>query len=234
MVNPSSRRRTSERGAAVFIVVMVITLLTAVGLFAARAASVVDLAVGYDRQAVQTQFLSEYAGRVGALEIADSTKATAYNRLLQEAAGGGEKCPSNADVPSTLPTPPCLKLETSELDGFVKANFSHDLLELQDDDVAGSLGPPLKSSTNAMEGALMVEVIDSFQTLESPPGMDKGNTVRAPISIQLTLTSWAQVRSVPVGQLALGNPWCAASTQSAGSASVQRVRAYVTAPAVFR
>jgi hypothetical protein len=230
----SARCRSSERGAAVFIVVMVITLLTAVGLFAARAASLVDLAVGYDRQAVQTQYLSEYAGRLAALEFADPVKATLYNQRLQQAFDGAEKCPSNALVPNTLPSPPCLKLGTAEMDRLVRSGPSGTLLEQQDVAAEGSLGPPLGAGTTSMEGSLMVEVVDSYQTLEAPPGMDKGNTSRSPMAIQFTMTAWAQVRSIAKGDQDLENPWCADNDQSSASASVQRVRAYVTAPAVFR
>src|SRR5688572_24601151 len=60
------RRRASrrgERGAAVFIVVMAVVLLTGIGVFAVRTASMVDVAAGYDRQMTQTHHLSELAGR---------------------------------------------------------------------------------------------------------------------------------------------------------------------------
>ena len=61
--------RQNQRGAAVFIVVMVITLLTAVGMFAARSASLVDVASGYGRNAMQTQYVSEYGAILTSHEL---------------------------------------------------------------------------------------------------------------------------------------------------------------------
>ena len=51
--------RKSQRGTTVLVVVMVTTLITAIGVFAVRNASQIDQAVGYSRQATQTVALSE-------------------------------------------------------------------------------------------------------------------------------------------------------------------------------
>lgn len=62
MVKPTRsrrRRRTGERGAAVFIVVLVISMLTAIGVFAASSATLSTTSSGYARQATQTQHLTE-------------------------------------------------------------------------------------------------------------------------------------------------------------------------------
>lgn len=61
-----ARRRRQERGAAVFMVVMVLTLVSAIGVFSMRSASLVDLASGYNRQNVQAAFVAEYAARAAA------------------------------------------------------------------------------------------------------------------------------------------------------------------------
>ena len=53
-------RRTSERGAAVFVVVMVLSMLTAIGVFAIRAAAMANASSGYDRQNTQNHYVSEY------------------------------------------------------------------------------------------------------------------------------------------------------------------------------
>ncbi len=71
MVTAARRSRRSERGASVFIVLLVITLLTAIGIFSARSASLVDQAAGYDRQLVQTQYVPELAGRAVGAELGD-------------------------------------------------------------------------------------------------------------------------------------------------------------------
>ncbi|XXT22519.1 hypothetical protein WME94_13270 [Sorangium sp. So ce429] len=64
-----SRRRSRERGAAVFIVVLVITMLTAIGLFAAHAATLSTIASGHQRRMTQTHYLAEYAMQLALAEI---------------------------------------------------------------------------------------------------------------------------------------------------------------------
>jgi hypothetical protein len=54
-------RHARERGAAVFIVVLVIVMLTAIGMFAANSATVSTTASGHTRQMTQTRYLTEYA-----------------------------------------------------------------------------------------------------------------------------------------------------------------------------
>ncbi|WP_437969921.1 hypothetical protein WMF04_11745 [Sorangium sp. So ce260] len=64
-----SRRRSRERGAAVFIVVLVITMLTAIGLFAAHAATLSTIASGHERRMTQTHYLAEYAMQLAIADI---------------------------------------------------------------------------------------------------------------------------------------------------------------------
>jgi hypothetical protein len=65
-------RRRGQRGAAVFMVVMVLTLVTAIGVFSMRSASLVDLASGYNRQNVQAAFIAEYAARAAATYLQEN------------------------------------------------------------------------------------------------------------------------------------------------------------------
>lgn len=236
------RSRKNQRGAAVFIVVMVVTLLTAIGVFAARSSSLVDVAVGYDRQAVQAQLLSDYGGRLAVAELTDPAKASTYNRALQEQRDSPDKepCPSNAAVDRNAlnMAPACYKFSGLYLNQLVQQqNSAISLLETQGTDTPGSLGPPLgldaqDRSVNTSAGSLLVEVLESYQTLEPPPGVDVGNTSRSPRAVQFTLTSWAQVRNIAASAQGANQLWCASDAQSSSSASVQRVRAYVTAPLV--
>jgi hypothetical protein len=76
-------RRTGERGAAVFVVVMAITLLTAVGLFAAHSATLVDQAAGYSRVARQAQYMTEYGALLTIAELG-SGAADAYVKRIRE------------------------------------------------------------------------------------------------------------------------------------------------------
>lgn len=56
-----SRARARRRGAALFIVVLVITLLTGIGLFAARSSSLATSAAGFGRQMTQTHYVTDFA-----------------------------------------------------------------------------------------------------------------------------------------------------------------------------
>jgi len=51
---------------AVFLVVLVLTMVTAIGIFSMRSASLVDLASGFNRQNIQATLIAEYGARSAA------------------------------------------------------------------------------------------------------------------------------------------------------------------------
>jgi hypothetical protein len=219
------RRGRGERGAAVFIVVMVIALLTAIGLVAAHNASLVDTASGYDRQLLQTSYLADYAGMVGTAEFGANPQ-TYLSLMLQ----GSEQCPSNGSLtPITTGAPvPCYKLFMDELSQRIATNFSgQTLLDQQDVSTDGSLGPPLGVGTDMMNGVFMVEMIEAYDS-DPKAGSDVGGTSTAFHDVQVTMTATAQIRSMPTSS-ANGDAWCA-DTSTSTSASVQAIRAHVTLP----
>jgi hypothetical protein len=63
------RARRGQRGAAVFLVILVITLLGAMGVFASRAAGLTEAAAGYDRSGEQAEYLAQYGAMLVASEI---------------------------------------------------------------------------------------------------------------------------------------------------------------------
>ena len=104
--------RQQERGAAVFIVVMVVTLLTAVGIFAARSASLVDTASGYNRQSLQTEYVADYGVMLTASEL--STEAlSAYTSVAQQ---GTDDCIATEGINTTIVGKPfCYAFQSEEL-----------------------------------------------------------------------------------------------------------------------
>jgi hypothetical protein len=66
-------RRGRERGAAVFVVVLLITMLLGIGIFAARSASLSTATSGHERQMTQAQYLAEYGVLLSYAEL--NTKA---------------------------------------------------------------------------------------------------------------------------------------------------------------
>jgi hypothetical protein len=224
------RHRRSERGAAVFVVVMVITLLTAIGVFALRSASLVDQATGYDRQMAQTLALTEYAGRSVSAELGNG----AARNYLDKVANGKDDCFVNKNLdpnaldPSITAPLPCYKLFMSEIDQRVGANFSGaKVLVDQSATAAGSLGPQLDTTgiLTPQEGVFVVEMSDPAESVPTAGsalgGNNPANTFR---DVQLTLTAFGQVRPLDSGA---GNPWCASGSRST-AASVSSLRAHVT------
>jgi len=57
------RRRRNQRGMAVFLVVLVLTMVSAIGVFSMHSASLVDRATGFNRQNVQATAIVEFGIR---------------------------------------------------------------------------------------------------------------------------------------------------------------------------
>lgn len=57
------KARQKQRGAILFLVVMIVTLLSAVGLYAMGAASLANQAIGFNRQGMRTFYAADFASR---------------------------------------------------------------------------------------------------------------------------------------------------------------------------
>lgn len=64
------RRRRTQRGMAVFLVVLVLTMVSAIGVFSMHSASLVDRATGFNRQNVQATAIVEFGMRGAATWLA--------------------------------------------------------------------------------------------------------------------------------------------------------------------
>ena len=194
---------------------MVLTLLTAVGLFAVRSASLADVAAGYDREGAQATLIAEYAITASAAYLANdpSTVLIGYKASIDS-------------IPSALPIerarrvpcrrprrrPGCYRLELGEL----QTSFSKTSKEtvFAPPNLAGSVSTST-SSLNANEttnATFVVEVTDAAKTGVPAEGDD------AKVStILMTLTAISQVRPAAA---------CAASL-SAPAAGQQVMRAMI-------
>jgi hypothetical protein len=221
----SGRRRRRERGAAVFIVVMVISLLTAIGVFAARSASLADMATGYDRQAVQTRLASDYAGRLAVAELGTGNARTHLDRYH----AGKDLCASNlkATPLANRSTVPCTVLTTEDIKTLIaQRSPGQTVFGAQTTSTPGSLGPQLGAgnASSAMEGLMRVEIIDAFAGETAPGSPANGGFM----DVQFTLTAYAQLRNTTGS-----DAWCV-NTATASGASVQALRAHVTVPNITR
>lgn len=86
-------RRTGERGAAIFIVLMITTLLTAIGVFAVRTSSLVERAVGFARKGSQAFYVGEFG----------STQAQAEYEGLKNGQTKTDPCAALAAIRAALP-----------------------------------------------------------------------------------------------------------------------------------
>jgi hypothetical protein len=177
-------RNQSERGAAVFVVVMAITLLTAVGLFAAHSATLVDQASGYARLARQTQSVAEYGTLTAAAELSTGASGAYVEQLTKS----GDLCRANTGLSGT---PPCYKLFADQLDKRTYALTSRHLIEsTAGDGTPGSFG---KDATTV--GDFVVELTDPGPVSRAAAGTDIGGTGTSFRYLKVTATTTAQVRS---------------------------------------
>jgi hypothetical protein len=202
----SLRRRADQRGAAVFVVVMVLTMLSAIGVFAMRAASMANLASGFDRQNTQNHYVGEY-GLLAAVAELSTTRRSAY---VDKMAKGADIC-SAAKGMSTVGTAkvPCYQLFANDVAKTVASNYSgRPLFESPSGSgsslLPGSLGPV------PLDGDFVVEMTDPGPVGLPVAGTDVGGSAAKFRYMQVTLTSVGQVRPG-------GDPACTAGAVVAGN-----------------
>lgn len=203
------RRRKSERGAAIFIVVMVLTMLTAIGVFAVRASSLASAASGYDRQNTQ----NHYVGEFGVLGVVTELSGLRRNWYFDKVITSGETCKATKLVSSATTVVPCFPVQAGDVGKAVLGNFSgRPLFEPAVAGVPGSLGPA------SLDGDFIVELTDPGPVGQPVAGTDVGGTATFHY-YQMTLTSVGEVRPAGLSTTCV--------TTSAGIAGNETGRAYV-------
>jgi len=240
MVSSSSRQSTvarprlqSQRGAAVFIVVMVLTLLTAVGIFAVRSASMADVAAGFDREGAQASLIAEYGVTASAAYLGTGLASTIVTTMASSPPGYNPPfCESNGVASPTAPAPsplpprwpaPCFKIDDQvELAPSFLAASNETLFAPSNNPTTTYPNYPTSTSSlnvnEATDARFVVEMTGGIPT-GIPPVGGAGPTYL------VTLTAVAQVR--PVAACAPA----ATSTPSTPSAAQTAVRALITAAA---
>jgi len=208
------RQRRRERGATIFVVLTVMTLLTAVGVYAARSASLVDRAAGFDRQFLQTHYIAAY----GTLAIAAELGTGSASMRVMQMAKNPETCmvTRGLDYPGAG-TAPCMKLSMEELAGRVGSFYTgRKLLEQPTESplVPGSLGP---YKAAALDGNFAVELSEPGPVSRPVAGTDVGGTGTSFQYLRVTATTLGQV-APKVGACTEGN---------SAVAGLETMRAYV-------
>lgn len=178
----------SQRGAAVFIVVLMMTLLTALGIFAVRSASLADVAAGYDREGVQASLVAQYGLTATTAFIgAKNLSTTVVQTMSLPLPFKQPKCETNPG----LPGPPCYQIrQAQDIQADVMTTSNEFLFAPSNTSVPVPNGTSSLNVNETTDAAFAVEL-----TEVAPTGvpLSGDNTLR---QYQVTVTSMAQVRSV--------------------------------------
>jgi hypothetical protein len=175
-------RTRAQSGNAVFVVLMAISLLTAVGMYSMRAASLTNLALGYNRQSTQAGYIAEFAARSVAAEFAGNEQ-----HYYQYIATGTDDCRANREYKAlTGARGTCYKLQSSEMQGRFAAHFSSSVTLNNAPFLLGTL------SDSGVQGAFVVEFTDLARAGTPIAGEDVGADHFK--HMQVLLTATAQVR----------------------------------------
>lgn len=174
----AARRKSDERGASVFIVVLVIAMLTAIGVFAARSSRLSTTASGHARQMTQTHYLTEYGMELSAAVL--STNIGAHvNRMHQVP---DTKCFGMAGALGAS----CLKMYVPNLQKQLLPQGV--LVELPTSAAAGSLG------SGSLDASFSIEMT-SYAQGAAVAGYDLSPTSTAHFKFAtLVMTGIGQIR----------------------------------------
>lgn len=221
------RRRRAERGAALFIVVLVITMLTGIGLFAIRSSVASTTSSGHVRQATQTHYLTEYGLTMVAAQLSTNER-DAYIRLMNTERP--DCLPNNplcrcrslgaaivAALPNGVTNRTCKVLGLQELQSRMNAQSppppTNKVLEPYLAGVPGSLGP------GGNDGSIDVQMTDFAPVAAPVVGAAAAGSQTTQLEYRsITLSVFGQVRPSALNPAALQQV----------AASVEAARAHVT------
>lgn len=196
------RHRPGERGAAVFVVVLVLTLLSAIGVFSMRSAGLVDLASGFNRQNAQSTAIAEYAA-----------KAAATYFTTNPGLAGTTQTPAGCSpaFQALRPGAPCLPLPTEAFEDFytvsapvalndglygrlnldgslttVRAKFEVVFTDFTDANAGAAVGNSLRPRTLALRAVGQVFPVDAANPDACSPGSGRAlsqQAVRAHLTV---------------------------------------------------
>jgi hypothetical protein len=185
------RRRRRTRGAAMFVVMLVVALLSGLGLFAVREATLSVQASGYGRQMTQTHYIADYAVLSVAGDLA-TDRRQGYAEMM--ASGKDTACAHYAAVDNAT----CMRVTYDSVNHQIQQyNSTMTLLEPQ----SGG-NPPIPGSLGAapIEGDMLVELTDLGPASPPVAGMNLGDPGNSPQFMALTMSALGQTRPTPAVQ----------------------------------
>ena len=206
------KQRTDERGAALFIAVLVVALLTAIGVFAMHATSLAQLSSGYSRRAAAAFYLAELAANLRVATIADDPSSYV-------ASNSPGQCYASKELTPLLPpntTDFCVPME--RVDAIRMATADNTSLSADPEGFFGALNRPDVPSNQAVDAMIRVESTDHHP----PPKPLQGFQIAGNMQIvQDTLTV-----SASLTPLTTGSGQCTVAVMRASEK--QWLRGYVT------
>lgn len=201
------RARRQQRGATIFLVTLVMTMLAAMGVYAARATSISGRASGYLRQSEQSHYLMQHAMLLALNEV--DRGGAVYGQRNANSLVNNQMCTTTAAYPNVKI--PCVKFSTdwTKEDSFQaavkRAQVAGGKLPVKpielptemkmdpSENTPGSLGPWL------LLPSMLVEMTDFSELDRPPPGMAVSGNGSQFKYRQATLVGIAQVGPYPVG-----------------------------------
>jgi hypothetical protein len=154
------RRRDGERGAALFVVVLAITMLTGIGLYTVHSAALLARAAGNERQALETAYLAQL-GTLATL----SELSSAPGAYIPFAINAHDDCRMSQGLdPTKFSPPPCMEKSSGK---FVLTTGN----QMFDADSFGT-GIDPATGTYAITGRFLTETTDVAVALGPVGGMD--------------------------------------------------------------
>jgi hypothetical protein len=187
------KRRSKQRGAAVFIVVMAIMLLTSLGLFAIYSAGRTARVAGFNRVSAQALYTAE----LGILSGTGYLSIPGFGDANYKAALRDRDDPTrNADQCESVPAGEfCKRILMGDIDTSIEllvaasTGTPDTILELTT--AEGSMSPYPALNPSAIEGDFWLEMADPRPI--DVPGTEVGSGTYQ----RVTLTSFGMVRPVP-------------------------------------
>lgn len=205
------RRRASERGATLLIVLMVLTLLVGIGAFAARSSQFATVSSGHMRHQTQARYVAEY-GLMVATSLLGGSGGQSYIKML---ANPQDQCGKAQDG---MAAPTCVKIFYTDEQTKLAAQ-GYNLCE----PVPAATPPALPAYPGSLgmanaECYFGIELTDRVQGA-TPPGFDPNGPLK-----------FYYVTATATGQVRITNPNASAlDVSSAESSSTQVVRSRVLA-----
>jgi hypothetical protein len=184
--------RKSERGTTVLVVVLVTTLITAIGMFAVRNISQIDVAVGYSRQSAQTNAFAELGTSAAMAQMVATGNGYALDMEARDPSDAFKlrpqfSCEANGPYVAAAAST-CYPLKQDKIDSMTASNSGETLVEpAVPGTETGSFGP-LANTT----GTVKIEFTEKRKTNMAIAGFKAGENSASDI----TLTTIAVVSPI--------------------------------------